>query len=177
MRRRGTGGEIRALFARLRARIPGLVLRTSLITGLPGEGEAEFEELCTFLKEARIERAGVFPFSPEEGTPAALMEHPDPLTAQRRAELVMELQSGIMDEFCESQVGKTLRVLCQDYDEDSGLLVGRSWADSPDIDGLVFFEGGCAPGDMTEVRIERAEDGFLYGRRSEEHTSELQSRE
>ena len=164
MRRRGTGAEIRALFKTLRERIPGLVLRTSLITGLPGEGEAEFEELCEFLREARIERAGVFPFSPEEGTPAAAMEHPDPLTAQRRAELVMELQARIMDEFCESRIGKTLRVLCQDFDEESGLLVGRSWADSPDIDGLVFFEGSCSPGEMAEVLIDAAEDGFLYGR-------------
>ena len=164
MHRRGTGGEIRALFQKLRARIPGLVLRTSLITGLPGEGEAEFEELCEFLKEARIERAGVFPFSPEEGTPAAAMPHPDPLTAQRRAELIMQLQAQIMDEFCQSRIGQTLRVLCQDYDEDSGLLVGRSWADSPDIDGLVFFEGNCPPGEMAEVLIDAAEDGFLYGK-------------
>ena len=164
MHRRGTGAEIRALIRTLRERIGGLVLRTSLIAGLPGEGEAEFEELCEFLREARIERAGVFPFSPEEGTPAARMAHPDPLTAQRRAELIMELQSGIMDEFCESLVGKTLRVLCQDFDEESGLFVGRSWADSPEIDGLVFFEGGCVPGEMTEVLIESAEDGMLYGR-------------
>jgi ribosomal protein S12 methylthiotransferase len=167
MHRRGTGGEIRALFQKLRARIPGLVLRTSLITGLPGEGETEFEELCDFLKEARIERAGVFPFSPEEGTPAAAMEHPDPLTAQRRAELVMELQARIMDEFCESRIGQTLRVLCQDFDEDSGLLVGRSYADSPDIDGLVFFEGSCAPGEMCDVLVDSAEDGFLYGKEVE----------
>ena len=164
MNRRGTGGEIRALFRTLRERIPGLVLRTSLIAGLPGEGEAEFEELCEFLKEARIERAGVFPFSPEEGTPAAAMPHPDPLTAQRRAELIMQLQAQIMDEFCQSRIGQTLRVLCQDYDEDSGLLVGRSWADSPDIDGLVFFEGVCPPGEMAEVLIDAAEDGFLYGK-------------
>ena len=164
MRRRGTGGEIRALFARLRERIPGLVLRTSLIAGLPGEGEAEFEELCDFLKEARIERAGVFPYSPEEGTPAARMDHPDPLTAQRRAEQIMELQARIMDEFCESRVGTTLRVLCQDFDEDSGLLVGRSYADSPDIDGLVFFEGVCPQGEMCEVLVDAAEDGFLYGK-------------
>ncbi len=164
MHRRGTGAEIRALFRKLRERIPGLVLRTSLIAGLPGEGEAEFEELCAFLREARIERAGVFPFSPEEGTPAAKMAHPDPLTAQRRAELIMELQAQIMDEFCESQVGRTLRVLCQDRDEESGSMVGRSWADSPDIDGLVFFEGSCPPGEMCFVRIDSAEDGFLYGR-------------
>ena len=75
MNRHGTGDDIRALFKTLRRRIPGLVLRTSLIAGLPGEGEDEFEELCSFLLEAKIERAGVFPFSPEEGTPAAKMEH------------------------------------------------------------------------------------------------------
>ena len=163
MNRRGTGGEIRALFKTLRERIPGLVLRTSLIAGLPGEGEAEFEELCEFLKEARIERAGVFPFSPEEGTPAASMEHVDEETAQRRAELLMELQAPIMDEFLQGLVGQTLTVLYLYRDEESGLCVGRSYADSPDIDGLVFFEGDCAEGDMVPVRIADAEDGFLYG--------------
>ena len=163
MNRRGTGGEIRALFKTLRERIPGLVLRTSLIAGLPGEGEAEFEELCEFLKEARIERAGVFPFSPEEGTPAASMEHVDEETAQRRAELLMELQAPIMDEFLQGLVGQTLTVLYLYRDEESGLCVGRSYADSPDIDGLVFFEGDCAEGDMVPVRITDAEDGFLYG--------------
>ena len=163
MNRRGTGSEIRALFRTLRERIPGLVLRTSLIAGLPGEGEAEFEELCEFLKEARIERAGVFPFSPEEGTPAAKMEHVDAEEAQKRADLILQLQAQIMDEFCESFVGKTIRVLCQSFDEDSGLLVGRSYADSPDIDGLVFFEGSCPPGEMADVRIDEADDGYLYG--------------
>ena len=163
MNRRGTGSEIRALFRTLRERIPGLVLRTSLIAGLPGEGEAEFEELCEFLKEARIERVGVFPFSPEEGTPAAKMEHVDAEEAQRRADLILQLQAEIMDDFCESFVGKTVRVLCLDYDEESELLVGRSWADSPDIDGLVFFEGGCTPGEMADVLINETDDGYLYG--------------
>ena len=163
MNRKGTGDEIRALFRTLRERIPGLVLRTSLIAGLPGEGEAEFEELCDFLKEARIERVGVFPFSPEEGTPAAAMEHVDEETAQRRAELLMELQAPIMDAFLEGFVGKTLTVLYLYRDEESGLCVGRSYADSPDIDGLVFFEGSCAEGDMVPVRITAAEDGLLYG--------------
>ena len=167
MHRRGTGAEIRQLFATLRQRIPGLVLRTSLITGLPGEGEAEFEELCAFLKEARIERAGVFPFSPEEGTPAAKMDYPDAAVAQKRADLVMQLQAQIMDAFCESFVGKTIRVLCQSYDEESGLLVGRSWADSPDIDGLVFFEGDCPAGEMCQVLIDEADDGYLYGTQTE----------
>ena len=126
MNRRGTGGEIRSLFKTLRERIPGLVLRTSLISGLPGEGEAEFEELCEFLKEARIERVGVFPFSPEEGTPAASMPHVDESEAQRRADLIMELQAPIMDDYCNSFLGKTIRVLYEYYDEESGYHVGRS---------------------------------------------------
>ena len=163
MNRRGTGKDIRVLFKKLRERIPGLVIRTSLIAGLPGEGEAEFEELCEFLKEARIERVGVFPFSPEEGTPAAKMEHVDEEEAQRRADLIMELQAPIMDEFCQGFRGKTIRVLCEGYDEEAGMLYGRSYADSPDIDGQVFFKGSCRDGDMTSVRILEAEDGILYG--------------
>ena len=163
MNRRGTGGEIRSLFKTLRERIPGLVLRTSLISGLPGEGEAEFEELCEFLKEARIERVGVFPFSPEEGTPAASMPHVDEAEAQRRADLIMELQAPIMDDYCNSFLGKTIRVLYEYYDEESGYHVGRSYADSPDIDGLVLFSGDCAEGDMVDVRITDTDEGLLIG--------------
>ena len=163
MNRRGTGGEIRSLFKTLRERIPGLVLRTSLISGLPGEGEVEFEELCEFLKEARIERVGVFPFSPEEGTLAASMPHVDEAEAQRRADLIMELQAPIMDDYCNSFLGKTIRVLYEYYDEESGYHVGRSYADSPDIDGLVLFSGDCAEGDMVDVLITDTDEGLLIG--------------
>ena len=164
MNRRGTGDEIKALFKKLQERIPGLVLRTSLIAGLPGEGEAEFEELCEFLRQARIQRVGVFPFSPEEGTPAAEMEHVDFEEAQRRADLIMnEIQAPIMDEFCESFIGKTLKVLYEYYDEDSQFHVGRSYADSPDIDGLVLFSGDCTEGEMVDVLITDTEDGMLIG--------------
>ena len=164
MNRRGTGAEIRTLFHKLRERIPGLVLRTSLIAGLPGEGEAEFEELCEFLKEARIERVGVFPFSPEEGTPAAAMEHVDEEEARRRADLILQLQQPIMEDFLRGFVGRTLRVLHEYDDEESGLHVGRSYADSPDIDGLVYFSGFGAEGEMLDVLIEDVDDGFLIGR-------------
>ena len=163
MNRRGTGGEIRALFKTLRERIPGLVLRTSLIAGLPGEGEAEFEELCEFLREARIERVGVFPFSSEEGTPAAKMPHVDAEEAQRRADIILELQAPIMDEFCAGFVGRTLRVLCEGVDDETGLNTGRSYADSPDIDGQVLFSGSAAEGEMVNVLIQSAEDGILFG--------------
>lgn len=167
MNRRGTGEEIRELLKKLRARIPGLVLRTSLISGLPGEGEAEFEELCDFLREARIERVGVFPFSPEEGTPAAEMEHVDMDEAQRRADLIMALQAPIMDDFCNSFVGKTIRVLCEGLDEESGMLVGRSYADSADIDGQVVFSGSAEAGEMTDVLIKSTDDGILFGEEAE----------
>ena len=164
MNRRGTGDDIRKLFKELRERIPGVVLRTSLISGLPGEGHAEFEELCSFLREAKIERAGVFPFSPEEGTPAAKMPHVDAEEAQRRADLIMEIQAGVMDEFNASLIGKALEVLCLDYDEDSQMWVGRSCYDSPDIDGLVFFDGDGGEGNIVYVNITAvADDGNLIG--------------
>lgn len=164
MNRRGTGDDIRKLFKELRERIPGVVLRTSLISGLPGEGDAEFEELCSFLREAKIERAGVFPFSPEEGTPAAKMPHVDAEEAQRRADLIMEIQAGVMDEFNASLIGKALEVLCLDYDEDTQMWVGRSCYDSPDIDGLVFFDGDGGEGNIVYVNITAvADDGNLIG--------------
>lgn len=164
MNRRGTGDDIRKLFKELRERIPGVVLRTSLISGLPGEGDAEFEELCSFLREAKIERAGVFPFSPEEGTPAAKMPHVDAEEAQRRADLIMEIQAGVMDEFNASLIGKALEVLCLDYDEGTQMWVGRSCYDSPDIDGLVFFDGDGGEGNIVYVNITAVDDdGNLIG--------------
>ena len=163
MNRRGTGDEIRALIQTLRAAIPGLVLRTSLITGLPGETEAEFEELCEWLREARLERVGVFPFSPEDGTPAAKMtDRCDEEEAQRRAELILELQAEIMDEFNQRQVGKELQILCEAKSK-SGLCSGRCFADSPEIDGTVYFNGTVEPGAFAKVRITGVEDGELYG--------------
>lgn len=164
MNRHTNGSEIRCLFRKLRERIPGLVIRTSIIAGLPGEGEAEFDELCDFLREAKIERAGVFPFSPEEGTPAASMEHVDEDEARRRADIIMtQIQTPVMDEFCSSFLGKTLKVLYEYYDTESQYHVGRCYADSPDIDGLVLFSGNCAEGDMVDVLITGVDDGFLIG--------------
>lgn len=165
MNRRSTGSEIRALFKKLRERIPGLVLRTSLITGLPGEGEAEFEELCAFLREARIERAGVFPYSPEEGTPAAAM--PDRCSteeAEHRAELCQEIQAEIMDDFAATLIGRELPVLVMGYEPD-GTAWGRSEYDSPDIDGRVIFSGEARPGELVIVRVDAVDEGDLVGER------------
>ena len=164
MNRRDTGGQIRALFKKLRERIPGLVLRTSLISGLPGEGEAEFEELCEFLREAKIERAGVFPFSPEDGTPAAAMEHVDGGTARARAEKIQLLQAGIMDEWESSLIGKTVSAICDGYDIDTGEPMGRAYFDSPGIDGMKRFAGAVSPGDIVRAEISSAEDGVLKGK-------------
>ena len=171
MCRRGTKQQIIDLFAKLRARLPGLVLRTSLICGLPGEGEAEFEELSDFLEQVRIERAGVFQFSPEEGTRAVEMpDQVDPEVAQRRVELVVDLQSRIMDEMNERRLGETLEVLCEGFDEEMGCYVGRSYADSVDIDGKVYFTaaGGVAPGTFVRVTITDTVDGDLMGEFEEE---------
>lgn len=109
MNRRGDRAAIEALLDKLRERIPGLVLRTSIITGLPGEDEAAFDELCQFLWDQRMLRAGVFPYSPEEGTPAAGMDRVDEEEAARRAELVVDIQSRIMDEWNEEMQGRPWR--------------------------------------------------------------------
>lgn len=165
MNRRGTGADIRELFTKLRDRMPDVVIRTSLITGLPGEGEEEFEELCDFLRYANIQRAGVFPFYPEDGTSAAAMEHVDFETAQHRADLVMELQAQVMEDFSVSLIGETLDVLCEGYDEETGLCVGRCYADSPDIDFLTYFDSGkpSLVGQIVPVFIRQTQDGDLLG--------------
>ncbi len=164
MRRRGTGDEIRALFKKLREKIPGVVLRTSIITGLPGEEDAEFEELCDFMREAKIERAGVFPFSPEEGTPAYDMDHPDTEVAERRAEILSEIQADIMDEFNKSREGTVTRVLCEYYDEELSLYAGRSFAESPDVDGMIYFSGeDIKPGEFYDVILRGEIDGDMAG--------------
>ena len=165
MNRRGDGQFLRELFAKLRDRIPGLVLRTSVITGLPGEGEEEFTELCEFLKEQRLERVGAFPFSPEEGTPAAEMEYPDSEIAQQRAQMIETIQSRIMDDYNASMMGKTMDVLVVGFDEELEQFFGRTYADSPDIDGRVWIasQEALAEGCFVKVVIDSVIDGDLSG--------------
>ena len=173
MNRRGDKQLLLMLFEKLRKAIPGLVIRTSLIAGLPGEGEEEFTELCEFLRSQRLERVGAFVFSPEEGTPAAEMERVDTEVAQQRAEMLEMIQSGIMDDYNASMQGKTLEVLVDGYDEEQEQFYGRTYADSPDIDGKVWIaseeplrEGefvmvtidGCADGDLTGYVVEEKDD-------------------
>ncbi len=165
MNRRGDGPFLRELFAKLRQQIPGIVLRTSVITGLPGEGEEEFRELCEFLEEQRLERVGAFPFSPEEGTPAAEMEFPDSDVAQRRAQKVEILQSRIMDEYNASMLGKTVEVLVDGFDEEMEQFYGRTYADSPEIDGRVWIasQEALSEGTFVQVCIDGVTDGDLSG--------------
>ena len=165
MNRRGDGVYLRQLFRKLRDKIPGIALRTSVITGLPGEGEEEFAELCAFLKEMRLERVGAFPFSPEEGTPAAEMEHPDSEIAQLRAQMIESIQSRIMDDYNEALIGQTLLVLVDGYDEEYEQFYGRTFADSPDIDGRVWIgsEEAIPEGEFVQVCIDGIVDGDLSG--------------
>ena len=165
MNRRGDRAFLEALFDKLRARIPGIVLRTSVITGLPGEGEEEFAELCEFLKAQRLERVGAFPFSPEEGTPAAEMEYPDASVAQARAEMVERIQSAIMDEYSAAIIGTTMEVLVDGFDEELEQYYGRSFADSPEIDGRVWIasQEALTEGSFVQVYIDGLVEGDLSG--------------
>ena len=171
MNRRGNSEYLKQLLTRLRARIPNLVLRTSLITGLPGEGETEFSQLCDFLREYRMERVGAFAFSPEEGTRAAEMEHPDAEVARARADFVAELQSRIMDDWNDAQIGRTMEALCEGYDPDEDTYFGRTYADSPDIDGKIWFtsERTLHAGDFVNVRVTDTYDGELVGISEEDY--------
>ena len=166
MNRRDSRSEIEALMKKLREKIPGVVIRTSLIVGFPGETDEEYEELCDFIKEHKIERAGVFAYSREEGTRAAeLPDQVDEETKERRAELLSNLTSRIIDEYNGKMMGKTLKVLVEGFDRYSECYFGRSFADSPDIDGKVFFRGkaGLRPGVFVDVLIDDELDGDLLG--------------
>mgnify|MGYP001235018627 FL=1 len=165
MNRRDTKAELLGLLKKLREKIPGLVLRTSLITGLPYEGDTAFEELCDFLREVKIERAGVFTFSPEEGTKAALMDHVDTEEARRRAELVVDVQSDIIDAYNDSILGEEREVLCEGYDSQAQMFYGRSYAESPDIDGRIWFtaDSEITPGSFVNVRLTGIMDGETTG--------------
>ena len=167
MNRTGDAEWLRGLIARIRRRVPGIVLRPTVMTGFPGEGEAEFEELCAFIQEMRFERLGCFAFSPEEGT--AAFDMPGQLPEEeksRRRDIVMEEQARIAGEYNQSQVGRTIPVLVEGYDRYAECWFGRSPADAPDIDGKVFFTcpgGAVKPGDLVRVAVTDSMDWDLMG--------------
>ncbi len=160
MGRRGGGAELRALIERLRGRIQGVTLRSTFIVGFPGETDEQFEELCAFLKEARLERAGCFEFSPEDGTPAArLPGQVDDEIKHERSEQFKLLQSEIMDARQRELVGSVCEVICDGFDEEAGMFACRGDADAPDVDGCVWLPLGCdlIPGEVYRVRIVSAD--------------------
>lgn len=166
MHRPGGREEFTALIGKLRDRIPGLVLRTSLIVGLPGETEEEFTELCEFLQEVGIERAGVFEFSPEEGTEAAELDGQiEDAVKENRRLIVEELQSGVIDEYNLDRLHTTMEVLVEGWDEEAGRWFGRTYADSVEVDGKVYFESEdeCIIGSFVEVRMDDSLGADLAG--------------
>ena len=166
MNRRYTRKELQDLFLTLRREIEGLVLRTSLIVGFPGETAADFTALCEFLKEQRIERTGVFAYSQEEGTlAAALEEQVDEDDKAARLEAVYTLQAGIMEAANEALIGTELLVLNEGYDELLELYAGRAYFDAPEVDGRVFFRAraGLPAGLFVPVRVTECMDLDLLG--------------
>ena len=164
MRRHVSKQETIELIKQLRERVPGIHIRTTLMVGFPGETEEEFQELYDFLAQYRLERVGVFCYSQEEGSKAAGMpgQIPEEVKERRRAELYA-LQEQVMEEVSQRQLGRVLEVLCCGRDEE-GRCFGRSYMDSPDIDGLVYFESDDArEGDFVRVRVTYAEGCDLYG--------------
>ena len=166
MNRKGDEQVIRSAAARLRAAMPDITLRTTLIAGYPGETEEEFARLQQFVREMRFDRLGCFAYSQEEGTVAAAMEGQlDEDTKQQRADSIMRIQTGIMAELQVEKVGRTLTVLCDGQDEESGLYLCRSTADAPDIDGVVCVasEEPLYPGEFYTVCVEESDEYDLYG--------------
>lgn len=163
MNRYDTKEEVETLLAKLRKRIPGIVIRTTFIVGFPDETDADFEELKEFVEQQRFENAGVFAYSQEEGTVAGAMPNqiPDEIKQERYHEL-MALQAQISEEIHKDTEGQTLEVLVEGIEEDgSGLHYGRSYREAPNIDGLVFIEnpGDIKPGCFVKVNILQ---GFTY---------------
>ena len=167
MNRHGGSALIRDVVAKLRREVPGIVIRTTFITGFPGETEEDFNELAEFVSEQKFERLGVFPYSREEGTPAA--DFPDQIdeqVKQDRADIIMRSQMAISEAHNEAMVGKTVRVLIEDFDPVSEMHFGRSYADAPEIDGKVYFSAKrrLQPGQFVDVRITEVLDYDLCGK-------------
>ena len=173
MHRHVDGAWTRALIARLRREVPGVVLRTTMIVGHPGETEEAFEELLDFVREARFERLGAFTYSEEEGTYGAehFADDVPPEVKQERLDRLMELQRGISLDYNRSRVGTEVRVMVDGFipgpDPESRIAVCRSEFESPEVDGEILVRG-LAPdvkvGDMVRVRITAAEEYDLTGR-------------
>ena len=167
MRRPGRQRDVRELVAKIRARIPDVALRTSMIVGFPGETEEDFANLCDFVREMKFDRLGVFTYSREEDTPADRLPEEDHLSdevKQYRAHTLMEIQREVAQQNSAKYVGRTIDVLVEKYDGRSDVFVGRSQYDAPEVDGEVFITGCRAEiGEIRKVRITHAYEYDLSG--------------
>ena len=167
MNRRGDRQSLTALMQKIRDKVPGVVLRTTLITGFPGETEEDFTELAEFVRDVKFERLGCFAYSQEEDTPAALLpDQIDEEVKQRRAEIILDDQALRMEREAQALVGTVLEVLVEDYDPEEEAWFGRSYRDAPDVDGKVLFTAGdreLKPGTFVPVEITHAVDWDLRG--------------
>ena len=170
MNRQGGTDIIMSAINRLRTAVPDITIRTSLITGYPGETEEEFQQLYDFVKEIRLERLGCFAYSEEEGTKAAKMEQMPVEERERRADAIMQLQTNIMAEKQAAMVGRDIDVIVDDYDSENDLFICRSVYDAPEIDGEVYISGDypVLVGEIYTVHITESDIYDLYGELVEE---------
>ena len=167
MNRRGNSETIKTVVKKLRDAVEGIVIRTTVIVGFPGETEKQFNELRSFIKETKFERLGAFAYSREEGTPAYSMpKQVTEKTKQKRLDMIMSDQNRIHNDFNERFVGTELTVICEGYDPVSECHFGRSYADAPDIDGKVYFNAPrrIKEGEFVKVDITEILDYDLYGK-------------
>ena len=167
MNRKGDETTVRSALARLRAAMPDITLRTTLIAGFPGETEAQFEKLCAFVREQRFARLGCFAYSEEEGTKAAELEQMPVEVREARAETIMRIQTDVMAEAQQEMIGRTLTVICDEYDDENDLYLCRSRADAPDIDAVVCVRSDDTmyPGRFYDVTVEDSDVYDLYAAR------------
>ena len=165
MNRKTRREELKEKIALLRREIPDICLRTTLITGFPGETEEDFQDVLSFISEERFDRLGVFPYSQEEGTPAASMENQIPESVKnKRLSRIMELQQEIAFQKAEEQRGRILKALITGYDEEEGRVILRSYMDSPEIDSFIFVKGPeRESGDFVQVKVVDTEGYDLIG--------------
>ena len=165
MNRKTRREELKEKIALLRREIPDICLRTTLITGFPGETEEDFQDALSFISEESFDRLGVFPYSQEEGTPAASMENQIPESVKnKRLSRIMELQQEIAFQKAEEQRGRILKALITGYDEEEGRVILRSYMDSPEIDSFIFVKGPeRESGDFVQVKVVDTEGYDLIG--------------
>lgn len=171
MGRGGSEEELRVLFGKLREKIPGLIIRTTLITGFPGETEEQFNSMAEFIKEMEFDRLGCFPYSEEEGTKAADMpDQVDEEVRVHRAEIIMQQQQLISERKNNEKIGKVLQAVVEGYDQWGECYFGRTQSDAPDIDGKIFFDSAqkLAVGQFVNVKVAEALDYDLMGEVTDE---------